>query len=1176
MAYETLKSDIQSYVKQNGEGEITGDGLQSILLEIVNTLGTGFKYVGVATPSTSPGTPSENVFYIGGGGIYANFGSTIEVEAYQICVFAYNGSWSKSVINVGSSFDVEDDPAGASVEFTFYSAETPNGRSIKINKDVSDLSNEPDEAISQWWAAQKERKINLIAGYTIDFDSLDASSPSSLGVFKAIQAGQIIDSYTNATSLIFGTDGGQSVTINKSQLPYTAAANLINVKSASETLSNVSIKVRGSLENMPSYININEIANHPAAYANAAAALADVPEIYRRKNVKVVYFDDDMQLPIEMLCIDDYGIDWDDDWWTNMDNWAIEGPIRTEINEGGTSARQLDIAGDKRANMDDFLNVNVWNATIYPYETKEDARLAVPIRKRKVGLTITYLLDEGWITEQFTALLNWGTDSVWVDDDNWKVTGPVSVSQNTTTDSDGNGTINIGGTEEGKYAGADKLIRLVAIASSRPSDIQIGECYYNTNTKHIIKRIDSVEETEVVPFYNGAIYQYDSYLYVWNGEDLVFVSGVKNNELYGDKVADISNSGNTTHLHSGIKSDNIHYIGQQEFNPLIDDNISYEWGKHVIKGATYNNILPYLGKTPCTIVVDGDGPQAFRIQGKNKASGNMINLCDFGSNPQSLPYTLTNPRPDLELIELNVYISNNNGTDGNLSIKFTKTSPLKALKTQADKSTSDITKIQSELEKTNSDVTSVSEDVFNIKTNDLTYNFRKEVEKGVTYNMISYLGKTPCTIVVGGDGPQAFRIQGKNKKTGNYINICDYLSNPQELPITIQNPRPDLELIDLILYISQANGIDGNISVKIIKESPFIKDNPKYKGVFQFGRGLNLHYDTGSVDALDTTQMLSLSYWYGLYDALVAAYPDYVTKVDCDTEFLTNNPSVTRPTELENMPIYIYKFIPKYPDGNAWGAATKMDRLKVFITTGTHPEYIAMWDCYQTMLKICSDWNNDDNLRQLRHNVEFYIMPCSGPWGITHATRTNHNGVDLNRNMPTPTWKLTPQGDTYSGPEPASEYETKLLVYYLNDILPLVFIDHHNFGVNAAKEMMFGSSYDKNILDVLCDWEMEMDGRLKKLYPTEFPQNDTDMLYQYVTDGEGTGTRASWTLVAKRLYGMTIETTYASYWNNGVYQTTATHIRDAFICSVATNIFLNALLIILESVARTTPPIEII
>lgn len=436
--FATLLQTIAGNIYTNGRNEIDAADLKSVLNAMVEGLGqAGYIFKGVAQPSTNPGTPDTNVFYLAGVGTFTNFGGTT-VDKGHIGVFAYNGSWSYQVLTTGAWFDSEVYPSEDALEITFYDSDDSDGVTIKINADVSELGNSKLEAISAWWAAQKERRINVIGGYTIDFDSLDASSPSSLGVFKAIQAGQIIDSYTNATSLIFGTDGGQSVTINKSQLPYTAAATLINVKSASGTLSNVSIKVRGSLENMPSYININEIANHPTAYADAATALADVPEIYRRKGTKVVYYDDDTQTWIEMLCCDDAG---GANWWTDVNNnWAIEGPIETKL-ATATGGQQLQIAGEKRGNLDDVLNVNVWNEQIYEYESKADARAAVPANKRKLGGVITYLIDGMWYTEQFIG----SSTSTWTTtESDWKVLGPVSVSQN---------TLSIGGEEVGELGG---------------------------------------------------------------------------------------------------------------------------------------------------------------------------------------------------------------------------------------------------------------------------------------------------------------------------------------------------------------------------------------------------------------------------------------------------------------------------------------------------------------------------------------------------------------------------------------------------------------------------------------------------------------------------------------------------------------------------------------------------
>ena len=110
--YSTLKAAVADVVKTNGTQAITGANLQTVLLSIINSVGGGgYIFKGVATPSTSAGTPDENVFYIGGAGTYANFGTSVTVPAGSICVFKYNGSWVKEHINteVTPSFVSEDE-----------------------------------------------------------------------------------------------------------------------------------------------------------------------------------------------------------------------------------------------------------------------------------------------------------------------------------------------------------------------------------------------------------------------------------------------------------------------------------------------------------------------------------------------------------------------------------------------------------------------------------------------------------------------------------------------------------------------------------------------------------------------------------------------------------------------------------------------------------------------------------------------------------------------------------------------------------------------------------------------------------------------------------------------------------------------------------------------------------
>ena len=89
--------------------------------------------------------------------------------------------------------------------------------------------------------------------------------------------------------------------------------------------------------------------------------------------------------------------------------------------------------------------------------------------------------------------------------------------------------------------------------------------------------------------------------------------------------------------------------------------------------------------------------------------------------------------------------------------------------------------------------------------------------------------------------------------------------------------------------------------------------------------------------------------------------------------------------------------------------------------------------------KLMEEIKNDDCIG----NNSILFVPCLNPDGKNLKTRTNANGVDLNRNFPTKNWELSKEKDSYySGNEPASEIETKFLIqiieeYKLDRILAL-------------------------------------------------------------------------------------------------------------------------------------------
>ena len=99
--YNNLKTAIQAVIKANGNQEITGDIMQNALLSMVNSLGAGYQFMGVATPETNPSIPDQKVFYISyGKGHYPNFGGR-NVDEKEIGLFYYDDDWRGEFLNLG-------------------------------------------------------------------------------------------------------------------------------------------------------------------------------------------------------------------------------------------------------------------------------------------------------------------------------------------------------------------------------------------------------------------------------------------------------------------------------------------------------------------------------------------------------------------------------------------------------------------------------------------------------------------------------------------------------------------------------------------------------------------------------------------------------------------------------------------------------------------------------------------------------------------------------------------------------------------------------------------------------------------------------------------------------------------------------------------------------------------
>ena len=106
--YEQLKQAVADVVKPNGNQEITGDILQNTLLTIISRVGSGATFAGIATPTTNPGTPDQNVFYIASeNGIYSHFGNVVLENEFAIFTNG-NGVWQKGKIGISTYKQVSE------------------------------------------------------------------------------------------------------------------------------------------------------------------------------------------------------------------------------------------------------------------------------------------------------------------------------------------------------------------------------------------------------------------------------------------------------------------------------------------------------------------------------------------------------------------------------------------------------------------------------------------------------------------------------------------------------------------------------------------------------------------------------------------------------------------------------------------------------------------------------------------------------------------------------------------------------------------------------------------------------------------------------------------------------------------------------------------------------------
>ena len=246
---------------------------------------------------------------------------------------------------------------------------------------------------------------------------------------------------------------------------------------------------------------------------------------------------------------------------------------------------------------------------------------------------------------------------------------------------------------------------------------------------------------------------------------------------------------------------------------------------------------------------------------------------------------------------------------------------------------------------------------------------------------------------------------------------------------------------------------------------------------------------------------------YDLFDTLVANSGGYITKVDAVTEVGLTYPEYCR---LGGQASGDYLATPDYNinmykleghdenlgNNNTWNA-----KRKIFLVGGLHGnEYISPFNLYMLAYHLCNDFLEDENFFKLRGTFDFYIIPCLNGYGQYHNTRANGNKVNINRNFPVPNWseggidtKDSAQGNNYTGPSPASEVETQLVMRWYDLLKPEIFIDNHNYG--AETKQAYCSILTTRWYPLAGMAEIYAAYTFKKAYPQYFGNNFNSLIY---------------------------------------------------------------------------------
>lgn len=269
--------------------------LQNALLSMVNSLGDGYQFMGIATPSTNPGTPDQRLFYLAGTqGTYANFGG-LEIDN-EVGIFTWaGGNWVKRTSNI---------------------ALESNLKKVKIYKNFNFLDGSPSlddyYSVPKFWASiinvECEFDINKAENadkyyYDIAYFNTDPStgsyyrevhirrwnpdnlSDSKIAIVKnafeenpqGIKTIELNNLFDELLSLKIYIDFDQCpkallIPSNNADDPFYNYSYLVNVTAAAKNAATIATQLGETYDSKKYEYLVNSGKDYPIVYANSISA----------------------------------------------------------------------------------------------------------------------------------------------------------------------------------------------------------------------------------------------------------------------------------------------------------------------------------------------------------------------------------------------------------------------------------------------------------------------------------------------------------------------------------------------------------------------------------------------------------------------------------------------------------------------------------------------------------------------------------------------------------------------------------------------------------------------------------------------------------------------------------------------------------------------------------------